>query len=36
VFPLDRIVTNYAFTVINQAADDARSGTAIKPVLLPE
>lgn len=36
VFPVDRIITNYAFTAINQAASDARSGTAIKPVLLLE
>jgi aryl-alcohol dehydrogenase len=36
VFPVDRIVTNYAFTAVNQAAGDARSGTAVKPVLLLE
>jgi aryl-alcohol dehydrogenase len=32
-FPLDRLVTRYAFTDINRAAADAASGAAIKPVL---
>ena len=32
-FPLDRLVTRYALTEINQAAADAASGTTIKPVL---
>lgn len=34
VLPVDRIVTNYAFSDINQAAMDARSGAAIKPVMI--
>jgi aryl-alcohol dehydrogenase len=32
--PLDAIVDHYPFEQINSAADDMRSGTAIKPVLL--
>jgi aryl-alcohol dehydrogenase len=32
-FPLDRLVTRYAFADINRAAADAASGAAIKPVL---
>lgn len=34
VFPVDRIVTTYAFADINRALGDAQSGRAIKPVLL--
>ena len=32
-FPIDRLVTFYDFTAINQAAVDAVNGTTIKPVL---
>jgi len=32
-FPLDRLVTRYAFADINRAAADATSGATIKPVL---
>jgi aryl-alcohol dehydrogenase len=32
-FPLDRLITSYDFADINQAAADATSGDAIKPVL---
>jgi aryl-alcohol dehydrogenase len=32
-FPLDRLVTRYAFADINRAAADAASGATIKPVL---
>jgi len=32
-FPIDRLVTFYDFTAINQAAMDAVNGTTIKPVL---
>jgi aryl-alcohol dehydrogenase len=32
-FPIDRLVTFYYFTAINQAAADAVNGTTIKPVL---
>ena len=32
-FPIDRLVTFYDFTAINQAAADAVNGTTIKPVL---
>jgi aryl-alcohol dehydrogenase len=32
-FPLDRLITRYAFAAINQAAADATSGATIKPVL---
>jgi aryl-alcohol dehydrogenase len=32
-FPLDRLVTSYAFADINQAAADATLGATIKPVL---
>lgn len=32
-FPLDRLVTMYPFADINRAADDAVSGSTIKPVL---
>jgi aryl-alcohol dehydrogenase len=34
VLPVDRIITNYAFSDINQAAQDARDGAAIKPVMI--
>jgi aryl-alcohol dehydrogenase len=33
-FPVDRLVTTYGFDDINQAAADAASGAAIKPVLV--
>lgn len=33
-FPIDRIERRYAFEDINVAADDARSGATIKPVLV--
>lgn len=33
-FPVDRLVKFYDFNDINQAIDDARRGTAIKPVVL--
>jgi aryl-alcohol dehydrogenase len=36
VLPVDRIVTSYAFDDINRAATDARSGSAVKPVLMLE
>ena len=36
VLPVDRIVTTYAFEDINRAAQDARSGAAVKPVMLLE
>jgi aryl-alcohol dehydrogenase len=32
-FPVDRIITHYDFTDIEQAAHDAEDGTVIKPVL---
>jgi aryl-alcohol dehydrogenase len=32
-FPLDRLMTTYAFAEINRAAADAMSGATIKPVL---
>jgi aryl-alcohol dehydrogenase len=32
-FPLDRLITRYDFAAVNQAAADATSGAAIKPVL---
>jgi aryl-alcohol dehydrogenase len=32
-FPIDRLVTFYDFTAIDQAAADAVNGTTIKPVL---
>ncbi|WP_104045102.1 NAD(P)-dependent alcohol dehydrogenase [Arthrobacter sp. ZGTC412] len=32
--PLDRIVKTYKFSEINQAAEDAKNGSVIKPVLL--
>lgn len=36
-FPFDRLVTYYEFDQIEQALDDSRSGTVIKPVLrMPE
>jgi aryl-alcohol dehydrogenase len=33
-FPYQRLVTAYPFAKINQAIADARSGAAIKPVLV--
>lgn len=32
-FPFDRLVRFYDFDQINEAADDAASGRAIKPIL---
>ncbi|MER5770864.1 NAD(P)-dependent alcohol dehydrogenase [Streptomyces sp. NPDC001985] len=32
-FPFDRLITPYGFDRINEAVDDTRSGTVIKPVL---
>jgi aryl-alcohol dehydrogenase len=34
-FPIDRLITKYPFSGINQAATDSLSGVAIKPVLIP-
>ena len=33
-FPIDRIIAEYRFDDINQAADDVLSGAAVKPVLV--
>jgi aryl-alcohol dehydrogenase len=33
-FPVDRLIRTYPFAEINTAVDDARSGSAIKPVLI--
>ncbi len=33
-FPVDRLITTYAFTDIARAFDDVRAGAAVKPVLL--
>ena len=34
LFPYDRLVTTYQFADINKAFEDAKSGRAIKPVLI--
>lgn len=33
-FPFDRLITTYAFTELNQAVADQKSGKCVKPVLL--
>ena len=35
-FPFDELITTYDFTDIASALADFRTGTAIKPVLIPE
>jgi Zn-dependent alcohol dehydrogenase len=35
-FPFDRLITTYPLSQINQAEAAAASGTAVKPVLVPD
>jgi aryl-alcohol dehydrogenase len=35
-FPLEAMIRTYALNDIDKAVDDARSGAAVKPVLLHE
>ena len=35
-FPLDKLITSYPLSQINQAEADTTSGAAVKPVLIPD